>query len=1368
MALGTKLGDGYISVGAVTTGLDTSLSDSFKGLERIAQTAGRRATRSFNKELSQMAENHPLGQFRASLKSIAPEAERTFKTFHRLIRVGYVLQAGMAQLAGTVGAVVGGIGALGGVALGAAPSIVALGGAFGSLIVGMQVAKGAFKGIGQALSGLKAGGGGGGTDNSKQIEDAMRSLALVVESSQRRIVDANNKIRNAQLNLNQAFKQGREEIQQLGFSAEEAALGEKRAALQLEQARENLARAQDLPPNSRVRREAELAYQEAELNYRQAKDSASDLGKEQDRLARRGIEGTQVVIDARQELAEAELNLRDTVIDSLRDQEEAQRRLNDAQTAGAAGGGNDPLKGLTQSQKVFVGYLYNDVLPALFTLKEAAADSFLPVLQQQMQRMFGSGLFETLRSGIEAVSAGLAGAVTNFTDVITQSDFIERFASFFNTSAQLLPKFGTAFGNAFSIVLTLLQAAAPITERFANWIVDVTDRFNNFLDVGQKTGQLTDFFKTSADLAARFGGVFRDIFGGIGDIIAANVGPGSGGDILLTWLEKAASGFNNMGETFLENYFKGAAANFTEILDTFGILVDVVIEAGANPAVGEFFQALQAGAGVFRQLVISSVEASAVFGDLINVLFQIFAIFQDAEPLEYFLETLRFMASGALSFLKAIEPVLKILGPLLGIASALGFSFIVLGKALSFGAGFLLKVTGGFQVLQGFLLKNTIETKALTVSNRELALAKAQLNLLNKQEIADAAARSLARATELGQTNAITAANARMTIANQGLAAAKIQVGIAGTTAMNMLKVAMGPVGLIILALTAAAAGIFAVVALDQMAMDKAVKATTESMKNGEPITKQWGNAMLASRDGFGKDFVSDLSNLSTGLDILSDKQGYVARETAKAREEVDALGLSQLESNTRVGILTDQIKRQADGIEGALEKGIIAYGTSLQNLYVDNLPAAQRSFKELSKSMGDQTKQLEFLETFSDDATKAIEEQAAAMGVDILAADGTVDAIKRLEFAQGKGAVAVLEYNKMLAANAEAMNTAALATTNAMDLGKVGADEGEITFDQFLLNLQDKATKATANIKAASDLALLGMNASTLEALQASGLSAVEIQAEVGARGGAAFIAEQNAAVLEASGMLQQAREAAGKLTSSTLNDIALASLESGNLTIEEFLNITGAEIAGYEAPLLDIQPGTEAFKNLPADVQKALNDAADPSLAIEPEVLDTVISTTLSTPFGEILLPIEVKTSSKTTSPTAGNASGATVDLSRYGYYAKNGGYIKPLRFASGGYAAGFNGFLSGAGGPRDDRIPAMLSAGEYVVNAMSTKRFMPLLNAINNGSPVAPNNMSVAGGSSSNINITVNPSPGMDEKSLAFAVSRELAFQMRKGAV
>ena len=39
-----------------------------------------------------------------------------------------------------------------------------------------------------------------------------------------------------------------------------------------------------------------------------------------------------------------------------------------------------------------------------------------------------------------------------------------------------------------------------------------------------------------------------------------------------------------------------------------------------------------------------------------------------------------------------------------------------------------------------------------------------------------------------------------------------------------------------------------------------------------------------------------------------------------------------------------------------------------------------------------------------------------------------------------------------------------------------------------------------------------------------------------------------------------------------------------------------------------------------------------------------------------------------------------------------------------------------VSGRGGPRDDRIPALLSNGEYVINAASAKRYGPLVEAIN----------------------------------------------------
>ena len=43
---------------------------------------------------------------------------------------------------------------------------------------------------------------------------------------------------------------------------------------------------------------------------------------------------------------------------------------------------------------------------------------------------------------------------------------------------------------------------------------------------------------------------------------------------------------------------------------------------------------------------------------------------------------------------------------------------------------------------------------------------------------------------------------------------------------------------------------------------------------------------------------------------------------------------------------------------------------------------------------------------------------------------------------------------------------------------------------------------------------------------------------------------------------------------------------------------------------------------------------------------------------------------------------------------------------------------GFVSGPGSSISDSIPAMLSDGEYVINAKATEQFLPLLSAINSG--------------------------------------------------
>lgn len=122
-------------------------------------------------------------------------------------------------------------------------------------------------------------------------------------------------------------------------------------------------------------------------------------------------------------------------------------------------------------------------------------------------------------------------------------------------------------------------------------------------------------------------------------------------------------------------------------------------------------------------------------------------------------------------------------------------------------------------------------------------------------------------------------------------------------------------------------------------------------------------------------------------------------------------------------------------------------------------------------------------------------------------------------------------------------------------------------------------------------------------------------------------------------------------------------------NKSAQEFADFGKDVIGGFIRDLRDGKDASEALAN-------ALNKVADKLLDM---FLDSVFTS------------------------SAGGGSGGLLGFL---------GSLFGLRFASGGP-------VSGPGGGRDDRIPAMLSNGEYVVNAAATRRNRALLDAINYGS-------------------------------------------------
>jgi hypothetical protein len=77
---------------------------------------------------------------------------------------------------------------------------------------------------------------------------------------------------------------------------------------------------------------------------------------------------------------------------------------------------------------------------------------------------------------------------------------------------------------------------------------------------------------------------------------------------------------------------------------------------------------------------------------------------------------------------------------------------------------------------------------------------------------------------------------------------------------------------------------------------------------------------------------------------------------------------------------------------------------------------------------------------------------------------------------------------------------------------------------------------------------------------------------------------------------------------------------------------------------------------------------------------------------------------------------------------------------------YADG--GWVNGGGTGRSDSIPAMLSSGEYVINARSAQRNPEAVEALNRGESIG-----------SNINITVNAGMGADGTEIAQIITNEI---------
>ena len=599
-------------------------------------------------------------------------SERAADAFYRLQRVGYILQTAISVLAGTLGALAGGLMALVGVAGQAAGALVAVGSAMASVVGGFIAARIGFGGIGRAVG---------------QAWQQQRGYAG-------------------------ALRDTRRELRALKFDAEEAALSEEEAALALERAREELARVQDLPPDSRVRREVELQYQQAELAYRRAKARNEEV------------------------------------------REDLKKGVADPASLIGGGGGQDPFADLTASQKKFAQYLVT-LRPKLMELREASAAAFLPPLQNAVETVV-SKVFPTLKVGLADLGGAMGRASETFANALASPDNLALLGKFFRNSVPVIEKFGDAMGSAFGGLLAILAAAQPLTERFTSWVADSAEKFEKWAKDGLESGSLTSFYNLAGDVASRLGAAFKSVFDGINNIMDAafpggDVTKGAGG-VLLTWIGKITTGFEQFTSsstfaTWLEQTTRTATVALSTIGDFLGIMLDIA----AEPELQQFWEIIRQAVDPIRSIFRDGVQASPAFARLFVSIANVLEVLSDSVALTIFMDTLALIFEIIEDMLTALKPFIEQIGRFHAAILAVTAVLFLFRKAGMVLFGVLEKMA---MTLGGFGRTAFSATASLTAMKLRFGDLQRQtfVNTIGMTKMQAAVARSQAAMSNLGSS----------------------------------------------------------------------------------------------------------------------------------------------------------------------------------------------------------------------------------------------------------------------------------------------------------------------------------------------------------------------------------------------------------------------------------------------------------------------------------------------------------------------------------------------------------------------------------------------------------------------------------------
>lgn len=701
---------------------------------------------------------------------------------------------------------------------------------------------------------------------AQNAEQQAAALRRVVDA-EKNVERANRTSRQAQLDLNQARADAVMRIKDLNRSLEQAGLSERDAALRYEEALAsyNLGVSIGGDPTSKTMRQLKLDLDQAAFGLRAAQEETVSLRQEQEQAAKDGVDGNKQVQSAEQALADA----REAATESVRDREDAVREVAkvEAESADSIIEAQEAIAEATQeasSAQVDAARSVSDAyrnmeriqIQQADTAAAAGADAALamaaltPAAQTAVRALLS--VYEQLgtirRIAQEAFFTGFAAPLLNLASVIMPqlATGVAAMATVMGAGAQqLMNSLSTGLGGGVleKMLFTLAdsigimnRAVDPLVQSFitlgvvgmdymprmATAISDMATRFNTFIQDAAVSGELNTWIDNGIQ-------GFKDLFsivGSVSGILGGLSAAAAAGGITSTLggmadaLDRVEAAINGpVFQSTMGTIFAGAAAGSAGLAAGLRAVGDAFV-VGA-PALAEFMRLGGEISGTFIGGIADALSNPAFGAGLVSFLESVQRGVQQVAPLLPGLTTAfgsiltsmgpivenlgPSMVTVFTAFATAAAGVLEFLSPMLAMIAdspaTLGFFIVAFGatavavKALTF-AGNLQKIAmASWAVASGvvkaalFLLRGAWITTGLAAIKS--GAETAAIWLMYRLDSAKAAAAHVANAARIVGGWVLMGAQALI----QG---ARIAAG---------WVLAMGPIGLLIAAVSAITAG---------------------------------------------------------------------------------------------------------------------------------------------------------------------------------------------------------------------------------------------------------------------------------------------------------------------------------------------------------------------------------------------------------------------------------------------------------------------------------------------------------------------------------------------------------------------------------